>query len=120
MIGHPWAMNHEGTAWLYQTDGTLVKKLEIPNSTDGSSFGFSVDMTEEKVLIGAPEHSHVYIYSAITGNFEEKVQGPDARNGDNFGVSVCSNGLNYVVGSTGADNGDEITSGAAYLFQFSQ
>jgi len=116
VIGEESEYGLDGEAWLYKTDGTLVTALE--DASLESSFGGSVAITDDKVLVGAflddDDYSNtgsVFIYSAVTGEFIEKVLSPDARAWDYFGSSVCTSGSYYVVGASG-DN-----TGAAYLFQ---
>jgi len=104
VINDPSANNYDGAVYLYKTDGTLVKTLEI---------GWrSVDITDDKVFVGGSAGS-VSIYSANTGEFLEKVVAPDGEADDWFGVSVCASDSHYVVGAPGRLD----DTGAAYLFQ---
>lgn len=123
VLGDFTADKMAGAAHLYKSDGTLIKTLDRNITSCKGRFGFSVDMTDdEKVIIGSifdndsgKEAGSVSIYSAITGEFEERRVASDAKDEDNFGHSVCTSGKLYVVGANGVDN----RSGAAYLFQFS-
>lgn len=118
----------DGMAFLYTTDGTLMRKLYRYDSTSESYFGFDVDMNHEKIVIGAPYDDHdkgsVFLYSTKTGQFVGKKKAHDAENGDHFGASVCvvsesvSSSFYVVVGATGVDDKGR-DSGAAYLVSFS-
>eukprot|EP00594_Rhizosolenia_setigera_P006648 CAMPEP_0178951962 /NCGR_PEP_ID=MMETSP0789-20121207/7528_1 /TAXON_ID=3005 /ORGANISM="Rhizosolenia setigera, Strain CCMP 1694" /LENGTH=345 /DNA_ID=CAMNT_0020632915 /DNA_START=449 /DNA_END=1486 /DNA_ORIENTATION=- len=117
VIGDLYA-NTSGSAWLYNIDGTLIKELEH-DATAGPSFTCSIAITDDKIIIGAylddeagENAGSVFIYSAIDGEFIEKVVAPDAQEGDWFGGSVCSNESYYMVGAFGYDS----YTGAAYLF----
>eukprot|EP00594_Rhizosolenia_setigera_P013222 CAMPEP_0178960638 /NCGR_PEP_ID=MMETSP0789-20121207/13086_1 /TAXON_ID=3005 /ORGANISM="Rhizosolenia setigera, Strain CCMP 1694" /LENGTH=472 /DNA_ID=CAMNT_0020644031 /DNA_START=101 /DNA_END=1519 /DNA_ORIENTATION=- len=83
VIGLGNVNDKEGNAWLYKTDGTLIKELEF-NSTRDSYFGNSVDITAENIVVGANEDDEdgidagsVFIYSAKTGEFQEKISRPE-------------------------------------------
>jgi len=107
-------MVNTNDAYLYKTDGTFVKTLDAPS---GSSFGWRVAITDDKVFVGAPGDNDsagsVFIYSAATGEFIEKVLAPDGEEDDNFGTCLGTSDSHYVVGASGVDT----YTGAAYLFQ---
>lgn len=114
VVGDHTANSYNGAAYLYKTDGTLIKALDRGDNTSTSYFGSSVAITGEKIVIGSSHdndsNGSISIYSAITGDFEEKIVAPDP---DDlwFGSSICTSGSHYVVGA--------VLSGAAYIFQFS-
>lgn len=126
VIGDGYANNDDGVAYLYRTDGTLVKVLDRNANTIGSRFGYSVDITDEKIIVGASHDDNgginigsTFIYSTA-GEFEEKILAPqDRQDNDRFGISVCASGKYYLVGANGVD-GNGSSSGAAYLFRFSE
>ena len=122
-ILHPYGSLDRCDAYLYKTDGTLVTALDRQDASRRSEFGFSVAITDDKVLVGAYGdddqgfHSgSVFIYSAVTGEFIKKVVAPDGEANDFFGSSVCASDSHYVVGA----EGDNCRTGAAYLFQSSE
>lgn len=129
VIGDYWVNDFNGVAYLCNTDGKLIKTLDRQNSSERSAFGFSVEITDDKVLIGAPNDDckngsgSVFIYSANTGEFIEKIFAPDGKADYDFGDSVCASDSHYVVGASGFGTpwwvgGSGINSGAAYLFEF--
>jgi len=120
VIGNVHANNQEGAAYLYKTDGTLVKTLDRQVASSISDFGESVAIIDDKVIVSAPldddqgEFSgSVFIYSAETGEYIEKILAPDGGAYEQFGASVCASDSYYVVGTPG----DDFAIGAAYLFQ---
>eukprot|EP00594_Rhizosolenia_setigera_P016967 CAMPEP_0178953806 /NCGR_PEP_ID=MMETSP0789-20121207/8628_1 /TAXON_ID=3005 /ORGANISM="Rhizosolenia setigera, Strain CCMP 1694" /LENGTH=474 /DNA_ID=CAMNT_0020635115 /DNA_START=129 /DNA_END=1553 /DNA_ORIENTATION=- len=115
---------NSNAAWLYDTTGALVKTLDSPGVTGDAQFGFSVAITDEKVVVGAVydeaddgtvNTGSVYIYSANDGELIEKIRSPDSQESGYFGQSVCAFGSYFVVGSMGESD----FTGAAYLFRFS-
>eukprot|EP00594_Rhizosolenia_setigera_P020187 CAMPEP_0178958386 /NCGR_PEP_ID=MMETSP0789-20121207/11588_1 /TAXON_ID=3005 /ORGANISM="Rhizosolenia setigera, Strain CCMP 1694" /LENGTH=345 /DNA_ID=CAMNT_0020641035 /DNA_START=1 /DNA_END=1038 /DNA_ORIENTATION=- len=123
VFGDATAKSYNGVAYLYKTDGTLVKTLDRQDASSDSWFGFSLAITDNKVIVGAYRdddggcmNGSIFIYSADTGDFIEKVVGPDGKRFNYFGSSVCASDSHYVVGAQGVDR----NTGAAYLFQFSE
>eukprot|EP00594_Rhizosolenia_setigera_P003857 CAMPEP_0178942690 /NCGR_PEP_ID=MMETSP0789-20121207/2137_1 /TAXON_ID=3005 /ORGANISM="Rhizosolenia setigera, Strain CCMP 1694" /LENGTH=195 /DNA_ID=CAMNT_0020622133 /DNA_START=766 /DNA_END=1351 /DNA_ORIENTATION=- len=81
----------KNTAYLYKLDGTLVKELE-----KGSSRG-DVEMTDEEIIIHSPENQDVYIYSTLTGEFENKIERPWGIS--EFGRCVGASNNYYFIGA---------------------
>lgn len=97
IIGDSEANSNSGVAYLYDTEGVLIKKLSRHDSSDGSQFGYSVAITDDKVLVGArfdDDGGHifgsVFVYNSTDGEFIEKVVAPDAEAGNQFGYSICT------------------------------
>lgn len=119
VIGDKSENDGAGAAWLYSTDGTLIKTLE----RHGSEFGHSVEITNNKVLVSAPlpvatdedcgETGSLLTYSADTGDFIEKIYKPKDEYSNIFGSCVSASSSHYIVGAANATN-----EGAAYLFPF--
>jgi len=85
--------------YLYSTDGTLIKELERNDAS--FSFGDSVDITDDYVVVGAPYGNDgdgsALIFSSVTGELIETVTQPNAEN-FYFGTAVCASDSYYVVG----------------------
>ena len=117
-----------GAVYIYSWDGSNWTGEEKLTASDGAAndyFGWTVDISEDgnTILVGAygDDDSHtnsgsVFIYSAVTGEFFEKVLAPDGEAKYYFGRSVCASNSHYMVGASGVDS----NTGAAYLFQFSE
>eukprot|EP00594_Rhizosolenia_setigera_P017312 CAMPEP_0178966390 /NCGR_PEP_ID=MMETSP0789-20121207/16891_1 /TAXON_ID=3005 /ORGANISM="Rhizosolenia setigera, Strain CCMP 1694" /LENGTH=426 /DNA_ID=CAMNT_0020651641 /DNA_START=230 /DNA_END=1509 /DNA_ORIENTATION=- len=127
LIGDYTANKNDGAVYLYKIDGTFIQELDRKDSTSGSYFGWSVAMTDEKILVGAYRDSvtgyetgAVYIYSSISGEFEEKKVAQDADFWDYFGGSVCASNNFYLAGAYGVNHDNKRDSGAVYMFPFSE
>jgi len=85
-------------AWLYSTNGTLIKTLEFDD------YFSDITITDSKVLIGrilddegGCKSGSIHIYSAVTGEFIKKVLSPDGpRAFERFGSSVCASNSHFV------------------------
>eukprot|EP00594_Rhizosolenia_setigera_P001665 CAMPEP_0178947090 /NCGR_PEP_ID=MMETSP0789-20121207/4649_1 /TAXON_ID=3005 /ORGANISM="Rhizosolenia setigera, Strain CCMP 1694" /LENGTH=303 /DNA_ID=CAMNT_0020627157 /DNA_START=1319 /DNA_END=2230 /DNA_ORIENTATION=- len=107
VIGNEWA----GAAYLYSIDGTLDKELESNGAS--SSFGESVDITDDYVVVGAPTgNSSALIFSSVTGELIETVTNPNDLSSSGFGKAVCASDSYYIVGYDNDYAG-------VFLFQFS-
>jgi len=113
VIGNKYANDHDGAVYLYRADGTWISNIYRGES--GSYFGGSVEITEDKVLVGAYPTWSVFIYSAYTGNLIEKRVSPNYNPwAGGYEGNVCASDSHYIVGDPFEDE-DE---GAAYLFSF--
>ena len=107
-----------GSAYIYSSDGTLVKKILAPDGQDFAFFGVSVSVSDDVVAVGAEGDDKytgaVYLFSK-DGDFVEKIVAPDAVSGESFGVDVAMSGGKLVVGAyTDDENGSD--SGASHIF----
>lgn len=103
---------------------TQTQKLLPKDTDDFNEFGFSVALTEETALIGAPlddgnatDSGAVYVFSRRDGRFTQtqKLVAGDGDEFDSFGFSVALTEDTALIGATGDDeNGEE--AGAAYVF----
>ena len=112
-----------GSAFAFDaTTGNLLRTLNNPTPEDSDHFGFSVGVTESRVVVGAPgddagatDAGSVYLFDAVTGSLLRTLNNPTPAAGDNFGYSLAVSGTTLVVGTpyddTGADN-----AGSAYIF----
>jgi len=120
-----------GAAYVFDFDGntwTQSQKFTAIDATTGDEFGFSVSLTNDRLIIGAryddsngDNSGSVYVFdhNGSSWNQSHKVLAV-AGNGaadDFFGTSVSIDGNRALIGAPGdADNGPD--SGAAYLFDF--
>jgi hypothetical protein len=106
-----------GHAYIFNAiSGKLIKTLSSPNSQRGGEFGFSVGISGNVVIVGAPSEypSHAYIFyglQAIKLVRTLSSPNPQESEGGEFGASVAINGDNVVVSSPNSQS-----SGAAYVF----
>jgi len=115
--------SHTGSAYLFDaTTGAQITKLVPSDGAAGDFFGFSVAISGNTVVVGAPYDSDngassgsAYLFDATTGAQIDKLVSDDGAMGDNLGYSVAIAGNTTVAGSWGDDdNGQD--SGSAYLF----
>ncbi len=104
-------------------------KIVPSDPVDVADFGFSVSMSGDKVLIGAPEDDAMgiesgaaYIYTRNPrGHWIEtaKLMASDGTEGDKFGWAVYLQGNRAIIGSVLDDIGVQ-DSGSAYIFERQQ
>lgn len=103
-----------GSAYIFDANtGTQLIKLLAGDGGRFHSFGTSVDISGDHVVVGASGNRSAYVFDAATGEQLFKLE-PSAT-GAVFGFSVAIDGTKVVVGDHLADiNGGD--SGAAYVF----
>lgn len=130
IVGAPWDGdngNRSGSAYIFYNNSGIWEQQTKLIASDGSSndwFGASVGISEDVIIIGAPNDSDAgydigsaYIFYNNSGIWEEvsKLTASDGTPFDNFGVAVSISGDNAIIGAYGADVG-AYDSGAAYIF----
>ena len=100
-----------------------VQKLLGADGASGDSFGFSVALDGDTLLIGAYEKdletgaAYVFTRSGSTWTQQAKLTADDGVRFDNFGDSVALDGDTMVIGARGVNpNFDPESPGAAYVF----
>lgn len=122
-----------GKAYIFNaTTGALVRTLSNPNA-DGYSandcFGWSVSISGNKIVIGAPyetdnsgsssESGKAYVFDATTGALLHTLHNPNVygtATSDTFGTSVSISGNQIVVGAPGESHAEGPGSGTMYVF----
>ena len=112
----------DGAGFVYVfvlTDGDWreVARLKASNGQPGDSFGYSVAIAEDIIVVGAPQHGFTgaaYVFSDGAHGWQQaaEVVGSDTRMDDWFGGSVAISGGTIVVGAD--EHADD--SGRAYVF----
>ena len=117
--GSAYVFVRSGTTWsqqqkLYASDGAL-----------GDSFGTSVSVNVDTVIVGAPDDdtsggfnagsAYVFVRSGATWSQQQKLTASDGADSDFFGWSVSVFGDTAVVGAFNADT-PGMSAGAAYVF----
>lgn len=100
-----------------------VAKL-LPPGTNNINFGYSVDISGDYLIVGAPTadsgHGAAYIYYRTgidSWDDGTKIIASDAASGDVFGGSVAINGDFAVVGAPEKDVPPETRAGAIYIYK---
>ncbi len=112
-----------GAAYIYEFDGiywSQTKKLMVSGGEIGDSFGSSIGLTENNLLIGAKNEDSkgsAYIFDYSNNNWVEshKIQASDGAQNDWFGSSVSMFNNSMIVGSLFND-AQGVNSGSAYIF----
>ncbi|MEM7249198.1 MAG: FG-GAP repeat protein, partial [Acidobacteriota bacterium] len=136
IAGAPWedaAGARAGAAYVFVRDvggadhWGEVRKLSASDARIGSTFGASVSISGDTILVGADgdrdaglQSGAAYIFvrdEGGAGNWGEvrKLTASDAEAGDRFGYSVSISGDTAVVGAFGEDDLGAFT-GRAYIF----
>ena len=111
-----------GSAYLFSTSGVIIMKLLPSDGVASDWFGWSVAITDDTIVIGAPTATgtgpgSAYIFNT-SGTEICKLTAPDGVAGDFFGIRVALSRSKIVVGADQNANLG-ITSGAAYVFETS-
>lgn len=133
VVGAPYdniaANVNQGSAYIFYFNGTSwtqQAKLTASNGAANDNFGFSVSISGDYVIIGAPyddvgaftDEGSAYIFtrSGTTWSQQANITGGSAVGGDNFGFSVSIDGSYCTVGAPGDDVGSNADQGTAYYF----
>ena len=101
-------------------------RLIADDGMEGDYFGYSVDITADRAVVGAyrdddngSNSGSVYVYYFDGDNWtqEAKLLASDGETNDWFGWSVAISGETVVVGATGDRNAGDWT-GAVYIFNY--
>jgi hypothetical protein len=105
-----------GQAHLFDaTTGNLLHTFDDPTVTDGDSFGWSVAIDGEYVVIGAPRDDtngtgagQTHLFDITTGNLLRTFNDPTVSGIDLFGSSVAIDDNHVLIGapSNGLDEGN--------------
>ena len=116
-----------GAAYVFKrSESTWAQeqKLTASDGAIGDQFGYSVSVSGEYVIVGAPEDddgitssgsAFVFKRSGTTWTEQQKLRASDAS-GDLFGRSVGISGGYSVIGARADDDGANVDAGAAYVF----
>lgn len=112
-----------GAAYVFDAKtGARIAKLFASDARSMEALGYSVGVSGNTVIAGAPRDNHngnytgsAYLFDATTGAELAKLTATDAAQGDQFGTSVAISGDIAIVGSPYDDDMGS-NSGSAYLF----
>ena len=132
VVGAPLAAapeRHSGAAYVFKRKGDAwaqVGKL-IPHDGDGGdSLGVSVDVSQNRVILGANRdsdrlkrlHGSAYIFRAVEGTYtqEAKLTADEIQEGAGFGLTVAIDVNRALIGAPATDTDRGEDSGAVYAF----
>jgi len=116
--GSAYVFTRSGVSWSQQD------QLIAGDAAAGDSFGHSVSISGDSVVVGAFEDgdngsnsgsAYVFTRSGISWSQEDKLTASDGATGDNFGIAVAISGDSVVVGAHQDDDFGS-SSGSAYVF----
>ncbi len=116
--GAAYVFLHSGTVW------TLQQTLTASDADGYDQFGESVAIWGDAVVVGASGNddvaansgsAYVFVRNGSAWTESAKLSAPDPRGSAWFGQSVAIGETAVVVGAWG-DNGQDIDSGAAYVY----
>lgn len=117
-----------GSAYVFDLAGRQeLRKLTALDAAAGDEFGWSVAMSGNLAVIGAPfdddagvgsDSGSAYLFNVSTGQQLRKFTAADATADQRFGYSVAIDGNTVVVGAY-LDNDVAVDAGASYVFDAS-
>ena len=116
--------NGSGSAYVFTRTGTTwIQQVKLI-ATDGSTydrFGYSLSLSGDTALIGAPESNSAYIFTLTGTTWTEQVKliASNGAENDQFGHSVSLDANTALIGSPGDDD-NGLFSGSAYIFTHSE
>ena len=118
-----------GSAYVFTRDGatwTSQARLLAADGATHDSFGLSVSVSGDTILVGSPlddtaagndaGSAYVFVRSGATWTQQAQLQAADGGTGDRFGHSVSLSGDTAAVGAYQYDRPGAGDAGAAYVF----
>jgi uncharacterized repeat protein (TIGR01451 family) len=116
VTGAAFVFARSGTTWTQQ------QRLVAPDGEEFDNFGWSVSLSGNTVVVGAPfddtpggtdaGSAYVFVQSGTTWSFQQKLVAPDGGFDDRFGSSVSLSGETVIIGAPF----DAALAGSAYVF----
>ncbi len=126
VVGAPDFSTGAGKVYVYENFGLsgwlLTATLSAHDGAVGDSFGASLSIAGDKLLVGAPNalggKGAAYLYWRVNGGWVEraKLLATDGQGGDAFGGSVAIDGGLGLVGSYLDNIGLSVDVGSVYRF----
>jgi hypothetical protein len=106
LVGAPYHASN-GAAYVFVlSNGTWTQQPELTASdgASGDDFGYSVSLSGNTVLVGAPYHAgngaaYVFVNSSGAWSQQTELSNNDGASGDEFGYSVSVSGNTALVGA---------------------
>jgi hypothetical protein len=114
--------------WPVTIDPTFTQqqKLEASDAAIPNRFGYSVAISGETIVVGAPADgtdavadqgsAYVFVRSGGVWSLQQKLLASDVAESDFFGTSVAISGETVVVGAPLDDDAAGLNQGSAYVF----
>jgi hypothetical protein len=121
--------NAQGSAYVFVRAGTTwtqQAKLTAGDGAANDNFGFSVSLSGDTALAGAPwddvgnntnqGSASVFVRAGTTWTQQAKLTANDGAANDSFGANLAVSGDTVLVGAFQGDVGTNTNQGAAYVF----
>jgi hypothetical protein len=118
--GSAYVFVRSGASWIQQA------KLTASDAATSASFGWTVAISGDTVLVGAPNSmtsggfsagaAYVFTRVGTVWTQQAKLVADDTASNDKFGSAVALNSDTAIVGSHLDDNAGGVDAGAAYVF----
>lgn len=112
-----------GSAYVFDLTALgwqLTTKLFADDAMLFDGFGYSVSLSGDRALIGAPSNgagsAYLFDLSSNTWSQTQKLLANDGTSGDFFGESVSLSGNKALIGAS-RDDDNGLSSGSAYIFE---
>ena len=118
-----------GSVYVYVRSGTSWSEQQHLVASDGAAddaFGFSVAISGETLVVGAPADdtagaanagsAYVYVRSGTTWSEQAHLMASDGAVSDNFGWSVAISGESLVIGAPFDDTAAGVDAGSVYVY----
>ncbi len=117
-----------GAAFVYVLSGTTWTQQAKLLASDGAAsdrFGYSVAISEDTIVVGAPDDdagfsnagsAYVFVRNGTTWTQQQRLTANDGTADDEFGNAVAAAGEVIVVGAHFADLPSNSAAGSAYRF----
>jgi hypothetical protein len=122
LVGAPGKTSFTGAAYLFTSSGgtwTQQQELTASNAASGDDFGWSVSVSGNTALVGAPDKvtftGAAYVFSNDGGTWTQQVEltASGGMQFDQFGYSVSISGNTIIAGAPFKTN----EAGAVYAYQ---
>lgn len=115
---------NSGSVYLFDlVTGQQLLKIAPADGREGASFGRSVAIDDQRLVVGAAHDDEngfrsgaVYVFDLASGNQLAKLVASDGAESDQFGTSVDIEADRILVGARGVDDRGWLA-GAAYVFE---
>jgi outer membrane protein assembly factor BamB len=110
-----------GRAFLYNAaSGDLLHSFSDPNPAASRGFGNAVAISNNFVVIGAPDNSfqtpgRAFVFDAVTGSLLHTLDNPEPTPGEGFGWNVAIDGNDVLIGAY-LDDSVVNNGGQAFMF----
>ncbi|MGH8161013.1 MAG: serine hydrolase, partial [Gammaproteobacteria bacterium] len=114
--------NPQGAVYVFDdSSGTWQPRQRIMSSDNvlsGDNFGFSLALSGNTALVGAPDANAAYVLALRDGSWTEqyKLTPADGAPGDGFGAAVALAGATALIGAPQATVAGHLYQGVAYVF----